>query len=221
PEAGQVDLVQTLKRQVQNMQVLVDELLMLAQSGEKEPECTRVPMDHLAQEVLQDLNDQIRGRQAQVRQTPLPEAWGRSPWLATVWGNLITNALKYAGPCPQIDIGGKAVTGHKVRFWVMDRGPGLPPGSHRKIFLPKVRLPDTNHMDGHGLGLSIVRRIIQKLGGKIWAENRPGGGASFVFELPESHQPLLPSQVPVQDQEALATLPPCNASSLCTSGGCE
>ena len=84
--------------------------------------------------------------------------------------------------------------GRTARFWVRDEGPGLDEATQRKLFVPFTRIT-TARASGHGLGLSIVGRIMDKLGGKAGVESRPGAGARFWFELP-THMPDLPTQPP-------------------------
>ncbi|MEW5871733.1 MAG: hybrid sensor histidine kinase/response regulator [Chloroflexota bacterium] len=122
-----------------------------------------------------------------------PSALGYAPWLEEVWVNYISNAIKYGGNpekgiSPLIELGfDEAVispAGH-IRFWVHDNGSGLSLEQQQQLFTPFERLHNLR-AKGHGLGLSIVRRIIEKLGGQVGLESAPGQGSLFYFTLPHS-----------------------------------
>ena len=121
----------------------------------------------------------------------LPQAWpqaaGYGPWIEEVWANYLSNALKYGGTpsaAPRVELGATEQPDGLVRFWVRDHGPGLTPEQQAHLFTPFTRLDRS--CKGHGLGLSIVRRIIEKLGGQAGVESAgiPGEGSRFYFTLP-------------------------------------
>ena len=111
-----------------------------------------------------------------------PTAWGHPPWIEAVWSNYISNGLKYGGSPPHLQLGASQQTDGMVRFWIKDNGPGLSPVQQAKLFVPLNRL-HKDRAKGHGLGLSIVRRIVQHLGGKVGVESQLGEGSVFYFEL--------------------------------------
>jgi two-component system sensor histidine kinase/response regulator len=117
----------------------------------------------------------------------LPDAWpvalGYSPWVEEVWVNYLSNALKYGGRPPCIELGATEQTDGAVRFWASDNGPGLTPEERARLFPPFTRL-DQDRVEGHGLGLSIVRRIVKRLGGQVGVESEVGQGSVFSFTLP-------------------------------------
>jgi signal transduction histidine kinase len=96
----------------------------------------------------------------------------------------MSNAIKYGGRPPRIELGATA-TGDQVRFWVQDNGAGVPSEAQERLFAPFTRLSKVR-VKGHGLGLSIVRRIVEKLGGQVSIESEglPGAGSIFAFTLP-------------------------------------
>jgi two-component system sensor histidine kinase KdpD len=101
--------------------------------------------------------------------------------------NLLDNAIKYTPPGSPIELSAHA-SGNEVVVSVADRGPGLTPGDEKRVFDKFYRAqPKTS--GGVGLGLTICRGIIEAHGGRIWAENRRGGGARFCFALPLDGQP--------------------------------
>lgn len=116
----------------------------------------------------------------------LPEQWpfvqGYPPWVEEIWVNYLTNALKYGGTPPRVELGVDEYE-DRVRFWVRDNGPGLTPEQQARLFIPFSRL-HTHRADGHGLGLCIVQRVVEKLGGNAGVESTPGQGSLFYFVLP-------------------------------------
>ncbi|MEA3341114.1 MAG: ATP-binding protein [Chloroflexota bacterium] len=103
--------------------------------------------------------------------------------------NYISNAIKYGGRpgervLPRIELGFDELT-KKVRFWVRDNGPGLTPEEQSRLFTPFTRL-DQARAKGHGLGLSIVQRIVEKMDGQTGVESAPGQGSVFFFTLPDA-----------------------------------
>ena len=132
-----------------------------------------------AQEQLQDLLDQYEA------ELVVPEQWpfavGYPGWLEEVWVNYLSNALKYGGEPPEVEVGATR-EGEWVRFWVKDNGPGLSREQQAKLFTPFTRL-HLDRADGHGLGLTIVQNIITKLGGQAGVESESGQGCTFYFTL--------------------------------------
>jgi signal transduction histidine kinase len=113
-----------------------------------------------------------------------PDALGFAPWVEEVWVNYVSNALKYGGEPPLVSVGGEIQPGAEhVRFWVRDNGPGLTQDQQDRLFTPFTRLGQIK-VEGHGLGLSIVQRIVDKLGGEVGVDSAPGQGSTFWFTLP-------------------------------------
>ena len=110
-----------------------------------------------------------------------PVALGHAPWVEEVWVNYLTNAAKYGGPT--VTLGAETTADGQARFWVHDDGPGLSPEAQAQLFVPFSRVGALS-VDGHGLGLSIVRRIAERLGGTCGVESAPGRGTRFWFALP-------------------------------------
>ena len=110
-----------------------------------------------------------------------PEVVGDGVSLEAVWWNLLSNALRHSGEKPRIELGwAKEAPGY--RFWVQDYGPGVPPRSRGMLFHAFHRLHAPNAM--RGLGLPIVQRLIQLLGGTCGYEPQEAGGSRFYFTLP-------------------------------------
>ena len=108
--------------------------------------------------------------------------------LRQVAENLISNAMMFA-PGSTIELSIRKGSPGFLQLWVDDRGPGIPAGRQRELFKPFTRLSDAV-ADGtsSGLGLSLARQIVAGIGGQLWYEDREGGGARFVLELPVAQQ---------------------------------
>jgi signal transduction histidine kinase len=126
--------------------------------------------------VLEDYNPEI------IIQDRWPVALGHSAWIEEIWENYISNALKYGGKSPRVECGGEKLPDGRVRFWVRDNGPGLTAEEQAKLFDPFVQLSKVR-VKGSGLGLSIVQRIANKLGGDVGVESEVGHGSLFTFTL--------------------------------------
>jgi signal transduction histidine kinase len=181
-------------RNARKMTNIIEELLLLA-SVRRVEEVEMEPLDMAAivAEVQGRLADLIAEQQAQVL---VPDDWpvalGRGPWVEEVWANYLSNAVKYGGQPPRVQLGADPhlyrsndPPSHQpmIRFWVRDNGPGLTPEEQARLFAPFERLHQVR-AEGHGLGLSIVRRIVEKLGGQVGVEGEPGRGSLFFFTLP-------------------------------------
>ena len=128
----------------------------------------------------------IEEYQAQIRYPQhWPVALGHAPWIEEVWTNYLSNGIKYGGQPPRLQLGATACSDGMIRFWVRDNGPGLTPEEQAQLFMPFTQLDQARAL-GHGLGLSIVRRILEKLGGQVGVESEgvPGEGCRFWFTLP-------------------------------------
>jgi PAS domain S-box-containing protein len=176
--------VDAIARNGQRMGRIIDELLLL--SGVRQVEIEPEPLDmaSIVTEVQQRLVDIIEEYQAEVI---VPDTWpaalGYGPWIEEIWANYISNAVKYGGQPPRVELGAGASSGDHVRFWVRDNGPGIAPEEQGRLFTPFTRL-DQVRAEGHGLGLSIVRRIVERLGGEVGVESEIGQGSTFLFTLP-------------------------------------
>ncbi len=112
-----------------------------------------------------------------------PIAMGYAPWVEEVWANYLSNALKYGGTPPRIEFGAAALPNGQIRFWISDNGMGIDVDAQQKIFLPFTRMNQAK-IEGHGLGLSVVQRIVERLGGVVGVESEIGKGSRFYFTLP-------------------------------------
>jgi signal transduction histidine kinase len=126
----------------------------------------------------------IMEQQAKVILPPVwPDALGYGPWIEEVWANFLSNALKYGGRPPCVELGASARSDGMLRFWMRDNGPGIPPEARTQLFTqgnPLRRLS----VSGQGLGLPLVHNIVEKLGGEVGVESETGRGSLFFFTLP-------------------------------------
>jgi signal transduction histidine kinase len=172
------------------MSNIVDELLLLASMRREKIETSPLDTARILREALGRLSNLIEQHQAQIIAPPFEErAWpivlGNQVWIEEVWVNYISNAIKYGGRPPRVEVGAQEPTDGMVRFWVRDNGLGLTIQEQARLFRPFTRL-DRVRVKGHGLGLSIVRHIVEKLGGEVGLESDgvPGRGCVFSFTLP-------------------------------------
>jgi two-component system sensor histidine kinase KdpD len=145
------------------------------------------------------LQDRLRGRPVSVILPPdLPLVPLDGVLIEQVFVNLLENTVKYTPEGTPLEISAMTA-GDLVQVMIADRGPGLPPGEEARIFDKFYRSSGVLTQGGIGLGLTICRGIITAHGGRIWAENRPGGGAVFRFTLPLTGAPPVP--VPSEAKE--------------------
>ena len=175
-------LAERLASTASDLSDIIDNLLLLARVRREDAPREPVDMASLVAAVRHRFDGMIRECQAEIA---VPDEWPRAlaygPWIEEVWANYLTNALKYGGPRPRIELGASPGADGMLRFWVRDHGPGLPPDARARLFVPFRQLRVGR---GHGLGLSIVLQIVEKLGGDVGVECNPGEGTLFFFTLP-------------------------------------
>jgi two-component system sensor histidine kinase/response regulator len=163
---------------------IVDELLLLVEVRKGAGQARPLDMRPIVVEAQQRLSDLIANYSARIHvPDELPPALGHGPWMEEVWVNYLSNAFKYGGTPPDVQIGGAVQADGMVRFWVADHGPGIAPADQTELFVPFTRFKQVR-AQGHGLGLSIVRHIVEKSGGQVGVESAPGHGSTFWFTLP-------------------------------------
>jgi two-component system, sensor histidine kinase and response regulator len=178
--------LRTISRSAIKMNDILNALLLFAEVRQSETKLKRLEMSTIVGEAQQRLDDLIDKYQASIS---LPASWptalGNAAWIEEVWANYLSNAIKYGGRPPRLTLGAEKQPDGMVRFWVEDNGAGLTPDDQARLFSPFTRLDQTS-APGHGLGLSIVRRIIEKLGGQVGVASTPGAGSTFYFTLPHA-----------------------------------
>ncbi len=166
------------------MQRLLDDLLELARVGRVGNKPRQIPLAEVLDEALEQVADAIEEREAEILIAPaLPEVYGDRSLIVDVFAQLLDNAVKHAGeqPAPCIEIGTRRGSREPVLF-VRDNGPGIHPQYHDKVFGLFERL-EPEASEGTGIGLTLVKRIIEFHGGKIWVESS-GRGSTMCFTLP-------------------------------------
>ncbi len=178
-------LTQRIRRSGQKMRSIIDGLLLLASVRLEEVPRRSVNMLAIFLEAEARLRDLIIAYGAEVkRPSSWPNVIAYSPWVEEVWANYLSNAIKYGGTPPRVDVGSTPLDNGMMRFWVQDNGGGLTEEEVARLFMPFTRMEHTPAVEGHGLGLSIVQRIVTKLGGQAGVESTPGQGSRFYFTLP-------------------------------------
>ncbi len=172
---------------VDKMQVLLNDLLELSRIGQVINPSERIPFGQIVKETIDLLTGSLEERKVKVDvQENLPTVHGDHTRLIEVMQNLIGNSIKFMGdqPDPRIEIGtaGFDEKDNKPIFFVRDNGIGIDPQYHKRIFGLFNSLDPTT--EGTGIGLTLVRRIIEVHGGRIWVESQLGSGATFLFTLP-------------------------------------
>lgn len=168
------------------------ELLTLASVRQQEVKVQRVNMQRIVLDAMNRLNDMVLEYNGQVIvPDELPKAMGYDGWLEEVWINYLSNAIKYGGTPPVVHIGSEVLEGDRIKYWIRDNGKGLSKEDMALLFNKFTRL-DTLRVEGNGLGLSIVKRIIEKLHGEVGVESKniPGEGCIFYLILPGGAEEL-------------------------------
>lgn len=183
PEARR-SFIQMIADNARRMGNIIDELLLLARMRQSELKTHPLDMAAIVEEALSRLAYLISEYDAEiVVADSWPAALGYAPWVVEVWVNYISNALKYGGNPPRVELGADVLPDGSPRFWVRDNGPGLTAEQQALLFTPFTQLSN-GHVEGHGLGLSIVQRIVERLEGQVGVESEPGQGSLFYFTLP-------------------------------------
>ncbi len=179
-------LLSIIRTNTQTMQQLISALLMLSKTNKKELDTITIDMTALAQETYEEIASPEARQKILITIPPLPKVRGDKTLLRQVWSNLLSNAIKFTlakDECT-IVIGGRTEYTKSIYF-VKDSGAGFDMKDAGKLFGVFSRLHTNEEFEGTGIGLSIVRRVIHRHGGDVWAEGEVGKGATFYFSLPK------------------------------------
>jgi light-regulated signal transduction histidine kinase (bacteriophytochrome) len=168
-----------------HMKRLIDDLLLLSRVSKVSENRTTVALSGVMSDLLEELQFSIREKKAQiVVQQDLPSVSAVDTHLRIVLRNLVANALKFCDkPIPRIEIGA-TVGPEATTIYVRDNGIGIEEAHFEKIFLIFQRLHKKDEFEGVGAGLTIVKKIVESHGGRIWVESTVGQGSAFYFTIP-------------------------------------
>jgi PAS domain S-box-containing protein len=180
-------LLAVIRENSQRMAQLIDDLLDFARLGKKPLACSAIDMTALAGKVYRELRAADPQGEAEFELAPLPQGWGDSAMLRQVLVNLLSNALKYVSRerAPRIEARGWT-EGDQNIYCVKDNGVGFDMKYYDKVFGVFQRLHSASEFPGTGVGLAIVQRVVQRHGGRVWAESKLDEGSSFYFSLPKT-----------------------------------
>jgi signal transduction histidine kinase len=179
------NLLMQIRGGAARMGQLIEDLLSFARSGRASLDAVEVSMNELVREILGELRSENAQRRIELIVQDLPPCQADAVLLRQVLVNLLSNAFKFTSgrDVARIEVGGYEAGGQRVYF-VKDNGAGFDMKHAAKLFGVFQRLHSQAEFKGTGVGLSIVQRILERHGGKVWAEGRPGEGATFYLGLP-------------------------------------
>ncbi|HLU77906.1 MAG TPA: PAS domain S-box protein [Burkholderiales bacterium] len=181
-------LIGVVIRAAGRMGALIDDLLAFSRVSRQQMSLQEVPLDELVRDVVQEFSAAEEGREVQWRIGALPTVRGDRQLLRSVMMNLLDNALKYTRPRPVavIEIGARERDG-MAEIYVRDNGVGFDMQYAKQLFDVFQRLHRQEDFEGTGVGLANVQRIVERHGGRVWAEGEAEQGATFWISLPVSH----------------------------------
>ena len=173
----------------ERMQTLIDDLLTLSRTGRSNQPPIRVDCTQLVQEVVDGLSLSVKAAGAAITHDSLPEVWAEPMLLSQVVQNLLSNAIKFRGEePPRVHIDARRDEKEWV-FSVKDNGIGIEAKFLSQVFVAFKRLHGRGVYPGTGVGLAIVKKIVEYHGGRIWVESTPGRGSTFYFTVPVTPHP--------------------------------
>ena len=175
-----------IRSETQRMGRLIDDLLAFSRLGRQQMDTTAIDMQAMVQAVFDEVAKPESERKLRLDLHPLPMARGAESMIRQVWVNLISNAVKFTSEreVGEIEIGAREGGNGAQIYYVKDNGAGFDMRYVGKLFGVFQRLHSAEEFQGTGVGLALVQRIVQRHGGKAWAEGEVGQGATFSFELP-------------------------------------
>ncbi|HEV3446070.1 MAG TPA: CHASE3 domain-containing protein [Gemmataceae bacterium] len=186
------EAIHFIQTAVKRLSHIIDALLRLSRAGRVELQWQAVELQQIVEQIVESMKTTIRERQATVQVQPLPSAWGDATAVEQVFANLIGNALNYLDPRRPglIEVGSQSTTPAEgangfQTYFVRDNGLGIPETYQPKIFQAFQRV-HPQAARGEGMGLAIVRRIVERHGGRVWLHSRSGEGSTFYVTLPAS-----------------------------------
>jgi signal transduction histidine kinase len=178
-------LLNSIQENAKKMEQLIYDLLAFSRVSTKEIQKSEINMSALTKEVCEEFRSTIGNRRVQLEMKELPPAHCDESMMRQVFTNLLSNAIKYTKPkeIAIIEVGGIRGKNENI-YYVKDNGVGFDMENADRLFNIFQRLHTQEEFEGTGIGLVIVKRIVEKHGGRVWAEGRPKEGAKFCFALP-------------------------------------
>ncbi|MBU1424731.1 MAG: AAA family ATPase [Gammaproteobacteria bacterium] len=178
-------LLNVVRNNTGRMGQLIDDILKFSRAGRLEITYSDIDMEQLAYSVFVELRPVVAGDKLQMEIEHIPPARGDGAMLRQVFVNLLSNAIKFSGAreVPRIQVGA-TVKDDETIYYVKDNGAGFDMQYVDKLFGVFQRLHSMTEFEGTGIGLAIVKRIITRHGGRVWAEGKVGEGATLYFSLP-------------------------------------
>jgi len=178
-------LLEIIRANTRKMDRLIEDLLAFSRLGRRKVKVADLDMARLVQDVVDELQDTLGDRRVQWDLQPLPASRADRALMRQVWVNLLGNALKFTRPQESavIEVGCRPAGDEDV-YYVKDNGVGFDRKYAHKLFGVFQRLHRYEEFEGTGVGLALVQRIVQRHGGRVWAEGQVKRGATFYFSLP-------------------------------------
>jgi signal transduction histidine kinase len=196
--------IRFIQTSVTRLSGIIDSLLRLSRAGRVEYSPQAVEIEPVVARVIEAMSATIYDRGVSIHVTPLPSAWGDAVAIEQIFANLIGNAVNYldAKRPGQIEVGSypdREKLNVSTVFYVKDNGVGIPAAYRPKVFQALKRL-HPNMAQGEGIGLALVKRIVERHGGEIWFESKPDVGTTFYFRLPSAPTKTTPPANPRTQQ---------------------
>jgi len=168
------------------MRGLIQDLLVYSRVGTSAKTLQEISSEKALKDALANLRATIQESRAVITHDSLPNLTSDDTQLIQVFQNLVGNAIKYHGPeVPHVHVSATKNGIHEWIFSVRDNGLGIDPQYFERIFVIFQRLHGREEFKGTGIGLAICKKIVERLGGRIWVESQPKEGSTFHFALPE------------------------------------
>lgn len=184
-------VLNTIRDNTKKMGQLIDDILVFSRTGRMESVLSEIDMEALTKEIIEELKATFLNRNIHFDIKPLPSARGDRAMIRRVVTNLISNAIKFTRPkeAAVVEVGvtrdeGRGRKDEEV-YYIKDNGIGFDMQYYNKLFGVFQRLHSSAEFEGTGIGLAIVKRIIEKHGGRVWADGKVDEGATFYFTLPK------------------------------------
>lgn len=180
-----MEMLRSLPLISSRLKILIDDLLRFSMLGQDSLRLDRISLKNSIKTACQFLEEQLRNQNATINIECLNDVYADEALMTTVFQNLIGNACKYVKDVAPVICINTKTEGRFVVAMVQDNGIGIPEKEQQRIFDPLTRAVNASDYEGTGLGLSMVKRIIEAHQGQVWVESAPGKGSTFFFTIPQ------------------------------------